>query len=232
MIGPLAMLAVAAIAFVGTHFLFSSRQVRPKLVGALGEDLYALIFLVWAAILFAWMVIAYIDAPYVEFWPAVTGTRHLAMSVMALAAIFLVAGTSGYNPTAIGLDRLPKPSDPARGIYQVTRHPVMWALGLWGVVHMLANGDAASLILFGSLTFLALGGTVALDRKKRGAMSDEEWQKFLDATSNVPFVALIQGRARLSLGDIGWWRIGLAIALYLGLLVGHPIVFGVSPLGG
>ena len=232
MIGPLTTLAVAAIAFVGTHFLFSSDQVRPKLVSALGDGLYTLIFSVWAAILFAWMVIGYIDAPYVEIWPPVTGTRHLAMSVMALAAILLVAGTSGYNPTATGLNRLTKPSDPAMGIYQVTRHPVMWAIGLWGIVHMLANGDAASLILFGSLTFLALAGTVALDRKKRSTMSDEEWRRFLAATSNVPFAALIQGRARLSLGDIGWWRIGLGIVLYLGLLFGHPHLFGVSPLGG
>jgi hypothetical protein len=46
-----------------------------------------------------------------------------------------------HKHTATGLDRLPKPSDPARGMYWVTRHPVTWAIGLWGIVHMLANGD-------------------------------------------------------------------------------------------
>jgi hypothetical protein len=41
---------------------------------------------------------------------------------------------------------------------------------------------------------------------------------------------MIQGRARLRLGEIGWWRVGLALVLYALLLYGHGFVFGVPAI--
>jgi uncharacterized membrane protein len=35
----------------------------------------------------------------------------------------------------------------------ITRHPMLWGISIWAVAHLLANGDAASVGLFGS--FLA-----------------------------------------------------------------------------
>ena len=57
--------------------------------------------------------------------------------------------------------------DPAPGILKVTRHPMMWAFGLWALAHIAANGDLRSLLLFGSMAVLALYGTVRLDAKRR-----------------------------------------------------------------
>jgi uncharacterized membrane protein len=39
---------------------------------------------------------------------------------------------------------------PARGIQRVTRHPFLWGVAVWAFVHLIANGDVASLMLFGS----------------------------------------------------------------------------------
>src|SRR5262249_54271552 len=40
--------------------------------------------------------------------------------------------------------------------------PVPVGVALWALVHLIVNGDLASLILFGSLLVLALGGTAAI----------------------------------------------------------------------
>jgi len=50
----------------------------------------------------------------------------------------------------------------------ITRHPFLWGIALWALVHLIINGDLASLILFGSLLLLAVGGTLAIDAR-RGA---------------------------------------------------------------
>lgn len=232
MTGTLVDLVIAAAAFVGSHFLFSSQPIRGILVGGLGEGLFSLLYSLLSAILLTWCIFAYRDAPYVEYWPTLAGARYLASAVMIFSAVLLVCGFTSYNPTAIGIPRLVQPSDPTAGILRVTRHPVMWAIGLWGIVHMIANGDAASLIFFGAFAVLALGGTVALDRKKRTTMAPTTWEALMRGTSNVPFVALVQGRARVSLSEIGYWRIGLGLLAYAGFLLGHGSIIGVSAIAG
>ncbi len=231
MIGTLANLAVASLAFIASHFILSSQPMRKVLVGVLGEGFFAIVYAAIAAGLLTWMVMAFQAAPTDVYWDVTTGTRHLAMSVMLLSALLLAAGYTSYNPTAIGLDRLVVPNEPAPGILKVTRHPVMWAIALWGVIHMVVNGDSASLIFFGGLVFLALAGTVALDRKKAITLGAERWGQLLRVTSNLPFLALIQGRCRVTLGEIGWWRLGLGLIVYLAFLYGHGPAIGIPLIG-
>jgi len=50
------------------------------------------------------------------------------------------------------------------------------------------------------------------------------------ACSIVPFAALIAGRAHLRWSEIGMSRILSGIVLYLGALLLHPALIGVSPL--
>ncbi len=154
--------------------------------------------------------------------------RHVTLSVMPFAAILLVAGLSGRNPTAMYWSN-PKSDKPIPGILLVTRHPVMWAITLWALAHMIPNGDVASLIFFCAFAGLALAGMPAIDRRRR-AMMGAAWESFETGTSLVPFAAMISGRARVSLGRIGVWRIVGGVAVYGVLLFGHQAVIGVSPL--
>jgi uncharacterized membrane protein len=103
----------------------------------------------------------------------------------------------------------------------------MWGFALWGIAHLLANGDAANVLLFGGLITLALLGARHIDAKKRRSMG-EAWQPFATATSFLPFAAIAAGHARFRASEIGWWRIVLGVTLY-GLLVwAHPLLFGVD----
>ena len=98
---------------------------------------------------------------------------------------------------------------------RITRHPFLWGIALWALVHLIVNGDLASLIFFGSLLVLAVGGTLAIDAKRRRSFGGQ-WTKFADVTSDVPFAAIVAGRNRLglALAEIGVWRPLTAILVY------------------
>ena len=157
------------------------------------------------------------------------GLMHLSLAIMPFACLLVVAGMSTPNPSALGGDTPEALDQQPVGILKVTRHPVMWGIALWGIAHLLANGDAASLMLFGGMTLLALAGASAQETKKRVQLG-RRWDGFVAQTSYLPFAAMAAGRTRLRLVEIGWWRIAAALALYALLLVLHPWLFGVSPL--
>ena len=226
MTGTLAELFLAALVFAGSHVALSSTPLRPALVRVLGERPFLVLYSLLGIALLVWMVRAYGAAPYVEYWAAGTGHRHLAMGVMLVACMLVAAGLSPSNPTGV-LAAAPPPAP--RGIFKITRHPVMWGVGLWGLAHMAANGDAASLLFFGGLAGLALLGTVFIERKKKTALG-AEWEAFAAASSNVPFAAVLAGRARVGLGEIGYGRLAAGVALYLVLFFAHAYVIGVPPL--
>ncbi len=225
----LGTLALAMLAFVGGHFLLSSPPVRRPLVAVLGEFAFAGVYSVLALAAFVWMLRAYGQAPYVELWALASWTVSLPGLVMPLAVLLLVGGYSQRNPTAVMQTFAPVDRDPAPGILKITRHPVMWGTGLWALAHIPPNGDAAALLLFGGLAVLALGGTAAIDAKRRAA-DPAGFARLAAASSNVPFVALLHGRARLRYADIGWWRLALAAALYFALILAHPLIAGVALL--
>lgn len=232
MTGTLAVLFVAALFFVASHFVLSHPPVRGGLVARLGEKAFRAIHGITALAAIVWLVKAYGAAPYVELWPAANWMRHATLAVMPLAAILLVAGVTVRNPTAMYWHK-PEADETIPGILLVTRHPVMWAITLWALAHMVPNGDVASLIFFAAFAALALIGMAAIDRRRRATMG-AAWESFEAVTSVLPFAAMAQGRtkggAAASLGLIGVWRIAGGVLLYGMLLFGHQAVTGVSPL--
>ena len=227
MTGTLTELALAAAVFVASHILVSGTRLRARLAGMMGEKPFLAAFSALSLFLLWWLVQAYQGAPYVGLWETGAGVRHGAMAVMLAASVLIAAGISPSSPTGVDLGGgLKAPA----GIFKVTRHPVMWGIGLWALVHMAANGDTAGVILFGALAVLAFAGALSIDVKKRRLLG-EEWRRFADETSFIPFAALIGGRTRLGLRELGLWRLIAGMALFALLFLAHEPVIGVSPLG-
>jgi uncharacterized membrane protein len=220
-------LVIAGIAFCGSHTLLSSTRLRGSLRDQIGEQGFLLIYSLTALVTFAWFVVAYSRAPFIAVWTPPPWTAYVPISVMPLATLFLVAGYSTPNPTAVGMERSASADDPAPGIMRVTRHPVMWAVGLWAVSHLAAIGDLCSIWFFCVMAGLAFGGTVLIDHKKQLALGSH-WQRLASVTSNVPFAALVAGRTRLRWRDIGLLRPLAALLLYAVLFLGHPFFTGVA----
>jgi uncharacterized membrane protein len=196
---PMTHLVLAAAAFLATHFV-SSTPLRAKLIGMIGKAYLGLYTLIAFATL-GWMIWAYYRAPFFNLWYAIE-LRYVPLVVMPFALVFFVCGLFTRNPTMVGQEKLLKTKDPARGILRVTRHPLMWGFALWAGSHIVARGDGAAVIFFGTFLLLALAGTALIDRRKAAALGGD-WRRFAAVTSNLPFAAIAAGRNRLDPGEIG-----------------------------
>ena len=214
-------LVLATLVFLATHFV-ASTPLRPALARAIGEWPYRGVYSLVALAALAWMAIAYAAAPREILW---TGLRHLPSAVMPFAFVLIACGF-WRNPTIVGADKLLRSDDPARGMIRVTRHPIMWGIMLWAAAHLLARGDAKSLVFFGSFVLLGAAGTVLMDRRKTAV---EGWGRFAAVTSHVPFAAIVQGRNRIVWREIGWLRPLAGLAAFAAVFYLHPWLFGARP---
>lgn len=223
---PMAMLALATVVFLATHYV-SSTPLRSELVGILGENAYLGLYTLVSLAMLGWMIWAYIKAPYERLWWG-DEFRVWAVVLMPVSLLFLVCGLLTPNPSAVRQESKLRSMGEPRGILRVTRHPVLWGIALWAWVHLVSRGDAASLIFFGGFLLLAISGTVLQDARKNKAVG-VDWQRFAGVTSNVPFAAIFQGRNKFRFGEIGWRNVVVALALYFVLIFVHPYLFGARP---
>jgi uncharacterized membrane protein len=204
------MLLLAAIAFVGTHFLLS-HPLRAPLVRATGEGAFLGIYSVVAIATMIWMIIAYGMAPTTALLWSVGDGLWAVATVMMLIASVLLAGSLVRNPA------FPKPGAPgaapgsARGVYAITRHPMLWSFAIWGFAHILIYPIAKTFIVAAAIIILSLVGAAFQDRKKE-RLQPQVWLAWERQTSYVPFAAVIAGRARLGgfgpiamLGGLVFW---------------------------
>ena len=216
------MLLLACAVFLATHFM-PSTPLRGVLVKSLGQWGYTGLYSAIAFGMIGWMSWAYARAPIEALWP---GVRWLPTLVMPISFVLLACGLFANNPTIVGMYRLLKNADPARGIIRVTRHPVMWAFLLWALAHLLARGDMRSLVFFGSFAVLASAGTLLMDRRKQQSLG-ENWARFAAVSSNLPFLAILQGHNNFKASEIGWRNPAIGLALYALFFWFHPLLFGI-----
>lgn len=209
-------LVVASAFFLLIHFGVSGTRLREVLVARLGAGPYRGLFSLASLVGLVWMIFAYRHAPSVPLWGVLIGFRPVTYVLVLLAFLFVVIGIMTPSPTSTGMEStLAKGTEIARGMVRITRHPFLWGIALWALAHLIVNGDLASLILFGALLVLAVGGTAAIDAKRQRDFG-EQWSAFAKVTSSVPFAAIAGGRNQLApaLGEIGVVRVLAAIILY------------------
>jgi uncharacterized membrane protein len=213
-LGPV---AAAAAAFVGTHFLLS-HSLRKPIVDTVGGAAFLAIYSAVAAATLEWLALAYLAASAgTLLWPVGDGLWAAATVVMLLASILLM-GSIVRNPA------LPNPGPPtavpaeARGVYAVTRHPMMWAFALWGICHIAVYPVAANIIVASAIIILALVGAALQDRKKE-ALQPDIWPDWEMKTSYWPFGAIVSGKARL--GGFGMHALAGGVVLWLAATWAH-----------
>lgn len=226
---------LAFAGFVAAHVIPARPAVRAALVARLGERAYLLSYSVLSLSLLAWLVSAAWRAPYVELWPTLAWQHWLAVAVMPVALMLGGAGAVVRNPLSVSFVRSGGDALAVRpaGILAITRHPVLWGFALWAAVHLLANGNVVSVVLFGGLGGFALAGMPLLDRRRRRTLGRERWEGLARETSTLPLAAVLAGRARLGLDARTVVGGLLGLATYALLLAGlHLWLFGVDPLAG
>ena len=212
-----AWVAVAAIAFVGTHLLLSHPLRRP-LVASLGEGTFLGVYSVVAVVTFAALGWSFWRAPATTpLWPVGNTLWALVTIVMLLASVLLM-GSVIRNP-ALPTGGAPGAApEAARGVFAITRHPMMWAVALWGVCHVAVYPIAKNIVLAAAIVVLALVGSALQDRKKEQLQPDT-WKTWEAKTSYWPFVAVATRRARL--GGFGMHDLAGGLVLWLAATWGH-----------
>lgn len=222
-------LIAAAIVFLAIHFLVSGTRLRDVITGAVGERPYMGIFSLASVAAIAWLCWAYNVVQASGNDPLLYDLGHIRDLGIIILLVAFALGLPGLmlpNPTAVGGDAFAE--KPVRGVITITRHPFLWGVTIWSAFHLAANGDEASIVLFGSFLVLALFGTVSIDAKRKRKMGSR-WDAFTARTSNVPFAAAFAGRARIDWRGIFDWRLILALALFIIVLFGHLWAFNASP---
>lgn len=219
-------LLMAAAFWIATHNGFAGTDIRTRLVGKIGEIGFRIAYGVTSVIAIMMLVQAWEAAVAMPLWTAPAWLRLILALIMLPAFLFFAAGLL-RNPTAVGGEALA--GQQVRGIQRITRHPMLWSFALWALVHVIGNGDVASLIFFGTFAISAFLGMPSIDRKL-AARDPEAAAKLQAATSILPFGAILAGRNRLVLVEIGWLAPLLALIGWAAMLHFHARFFGAPAL--
>jgi uncharacterized membrane protein len=189
----MAVLILGLVVFLGAHSFTTFREARASLVARIGEGPYKGLYALASLAGLVLIVIGYGQYRangYIQVWDPPTGLRHLTLLLMWFAFVALVAA---YSPGAIKT-RL--------------KHPMLVAVKIWALAHLLANGDLGSMILFGAFLAWAVYDRISVKRRP-GA----------DPAGSLSF-----GR-----GDVIALLVG-TIA-YFAMISLHPLLIGVSVMG-
>ncbi|QOY93731.1 MFS transporter [Massilia sp. UMI-21] len=203
------LLLASAGAFVGSHFLLS-HPLRAPLVRAMGEKAFLAVYSLVAFGTLGAIGWAYPKAPVTApLWDVGDGIWALA-TVLMLAASILLLGSFVRNPALPGANNAAGAQ--ARGVYGITRHPMLWAFAIWGMVHILVYPVTRNLIVAVAIIVLSLLGAALQDRKK-AVLDPQGWPAWEGRTSYWPFAAIVQGRARF--GGFGAHALGGGLVVWL-----------------
>jgi uncharacterized membrane protein len=223
-------LLAAAAFFLAIHLLVSGTRVRDALTGRIGQGPYMGLFSLSSVAGLVWLGFAFAAARgQPAYWDLTPLTRQIQLGLQLLAMLLIVPGLTTPNPTSVRQEGALDRADVVKGMLRITRHPFLWGVAIWAFGHLLVNGDRASIVLFGALLILAISGTSSIDAKRRRKLGDK-WDAYAAQTSNVPFAAILAGRQKLNLGEIGIAPFLTAIAVWAALLFAHPFLFGVPAL--
>lgn len=138
------LLIIGLVVFIGIHFFPRFRAARRSVIDAIGEGPYKGLFSVVSLVSIVVVVYAYRRTDFIEVYEAPSFGRDVTHALMPFA--FLLA--AGANMKS--------------NLKRYVRHPLSWAVVVWAVAHLTANGDLASVILFGGLgLFAAVNMTVS-----------------------------------------------------------------------
>jgi len=209
------------LAFGGSHLVLSSLPVRERIIGRIGEGAFRGLYSLVAFGFFIPLVWTYFASKHAgpQLWmiPIGTGLRWAIYLGMGVALVLLVAAFVRPSPAAV------VPGDPTpRGIYRITRHPLLMGIALFGLLHLLPNGAAADVAFFGGFVIFSLVGAAHQDRRKL-ATDDGTFRRFYEATPFLPFTG---GASLRGLRELAPTVAGVGILVTVVLRYFHGSWFG------
>ncbi len=188
LLGLLVFLAAHSVRIVADDW---RSRVRARYGELTWKGAYALVSLI-GLVLVVWGFGMARQQP-VQLWNPPVAMRHVA-ALLTLASFVLLA--AAYVP--------------GNGIKARLHHPMVLAVKVWALAHLLANGNLAHVILFGSFLLWAIADYASARRRDRAAGT-----RYPRGRAGSTGVTVFVGLA-------GW----VVFAFWL-----HGMLIGISPLG-
>lgn len=152
------LLILGLVVFLGVHSIkIAAPAFRERFIAQRGENawkgIYSIISIVGFVIIIWGYSIARYDAPILytpPFW-----FTHITLLLMLVSFVLLVAS-----------------SVPPGRIKVAVKHPMLLAIKLWSVGHLMANGDLASVVLFGSFLIWAIVDRISVSRREAAGLME------------------------------------------------------------
>ncbi len=177
-------LILGLILWSGAHLFKRLAPAARASMGDAGKGVVAIASLAALAL----MVVGYQSAEGEVFWgrnPALTGINNLLM----LISVYLFAASGMQTAVARRM-----------------RHPMLIAVKIWVVAHLLVNGDVPSFVLFGGILAWAVAEVVMINRAQR------DWTPPAPAPARKEIIALVA--SIVVFGAIAWvhgWLLGFSV---------------------
>ena len=187
----MALLIGGLVLFIGIHVVPSFSRLRAALTARMGENGYKILFSVVSATGLVLAVIGYGQAPRDQiFEPSQTARTFLPVAMALAFVLVAVANVPGR-------------------MRRLLRHPMLAGVLVWSVLHLFANGDLASNVLFSAFALWTVFAILSAEhRGKRPAVADGK-------LGNPAF-----DLAAVAVGLLAFWLI----------LHFHAALFGVAPV--
>jgi uncharacterized membrane protein len=210
-------LILANALFVASHFVLS-HPLRGPMVRALGEQGFLGVYSLVSLALIAWLGHTFRLAPSGPLLWDQGNPGWVIASALTIIAMALLLGSLRGNPALPQTGAEVAANAQAKGVYAVTRHPMMWSFALWAIAHVVTWPGPRTMVTAGAMGYLALAGAHLQDGKKRALLGDA-WASWQARTSYWP---------RLSgLAQIGWGLWLAAILAWLAASWLHVWIAGV-----
>lgn len=179
-------LIIGLIIFLGSHLALRATGLRATIEGKIGKMPFKGLFSLVALVGFVLLIVGYMDyrpiAP--ELYAPPTWGKYVNYLLTLLAMILFLA------------------SYMAGKIKAMVVHPQLAAIKAWSLGHLLSNGDAASVILFGSFLAWAVITRILYGKAERQNVA---WNR--------------RDEGAIAFGILVWIAVGYKL---------HPVIFGAS----
>lgn len=181
------LLLTGLLAFFLLHMIpLWGRTVREGAIGVVGKGPYMGLFALATLGSFVLMVFGWKAAEVSLVYEAPSWGMHVTPLFVLAGFILFIASNAPTN------------------IRRVVRHPQLMGVALWGVGHLLSNGENRSVLLFAGMTLFAVIAMIGSN------MRDGDWIK----RDKVPFAKDII-------------TVVIALVLYGGFIYFHEAIIGV-----
>ena len=161
---PMSLLVTTCVLFVGTHFALS-HPLRAPLADRMGERAFLIVYSIVAIACLIMVVQAWRGMPpEPPLWAAGDALWSFASLIVLFASVLFMGSLIG-NPALPAPNAAAAAQGAPRGVYAITRHPMMWGFALWALAHALVVPTAAQFVLSGTIAFLALAGSAGQEVK-------------------------------------------------------------------